>query len=197
MSGYIGNAPTAVPLTSADIADGIITSAKITNGTIAIADFSATGTPSASTFLRGDNAWGSAGASAGQVIQVLSATDGTQRNTTSTSYVTASNTLSVTITPASASNKIFLLCTSVSYGLSSGGRVLITIFRGATNIGGSATSAFAENRPDWNPLAFSYLDSPSTTSAITYQVYFKTDTSGTAYLNNDTLASLTAFEIKG
>ena len=64
---FIGNTPAQVPLTSADIADGIITSAKITdativngdiaNSTIALAKLSATGTPSAATFLRGDNAW--------------------------------------------------------------------------------------------------------------------------------------------
>jgi len=48
---FIGNKPTAVPLTSADIQDG----------TIALADLSATGTPSSSTFLRGDNSWQSAG----------------------------------------------------------------------------------------------------------------------------------------
>jgi hypothetical protein len=47
MSGYLGNTPTSVPLTSADIQ----------NGTIALADLSATGTASASTFLRGDNSW--------------------------------------------------------------------------------------------------------------------------------------------
>ena len=41
MSGYIGNAPTAVPLTSADIADGIITSAKIADGSIVNADINA------------------------------------------------------------------------------------------------------------------------------------------------------------
>jgi len=68
---FIGNKPSAVPLTSADIADSIITSAKITdativngdiaNSTIALAKLSATGTPSASTFLRGDNSWVAAG----------------------------------------------------------------------------------------------------------------------------------------
>jgi hypothetical protein len=65
---YIGKVPSAVPITSADLADSIITSAKIANdavvtgkiadGTIALADLSATGTASASTFLRGDNSWG-------------------------------------------------------------------------------------------------------------------------------------------
>jgi|DEB0MinimDraft_6_1074348.scaffolds.fasta_scaffold109743_2 hypothetical protein len=48
---FIGNKPTAVPLTSADIQDG----------TIALADLSATGTKDATTFLRGDNTFASAG----------------------------------------------------------------------------------------------------------------------------------------
>ena len=38
---YTGNKPSAVPLTSADIADGIITSAKIVDGTIVNADINA------------------------------------------------------------------------------------------------------------------------------------------------------------
>jgi len=54
---YIGYEPAKKPLTSADITDSVITSAKITDGTIAIADLSATGTASSSTFLRGDNSW--------------------------------------------------------------------------------------------------------------------------------------------
>ena len=41
MAGYIGNSPTPVPLTSADLADSIITSAKIADGTIVNADINA------------------------------------------------------------------------------------------------------------------------------------------------------------
>jgi hypothetical protein len=58
---FIGNKPASVPLTSADIADSIITSAKIVDGTIALVDLSATGTQDATTFLRGDNTFASAG----------------------------------------------------------------------------------------------------------------------------------------
>ncbi|NDB61470.1 hypothetical protein EB001_23975 [bacterium] len=65
---FIGNKPSAVPLTSADITDSIITSAKIVDGTIANADInssaaialsklSTTGTASSSNYLRGDGAW--------------------------------------------------------------------------------------------------------------------------------------------
>jgi hypothetical protein len=58
---YIGKVPTAVPLSGADLEDNIVTSAKITDGTIALADLSATGTKDATTFLRGDNTFASAG----------------------------------------------------------------------------------------------------------------------------------------
>lgn len=202
MAGYLGNIPSAVPLTSADIADSIITSAKIANGTIAIADFSATGTPSASTFLRGDNAWGSAGASAGQVIQVIGATDSTERSTTSNSFVTASNTLSVTITPSSASNKIFVLATFHLQTSSGSYATFLTIYRGATNLGNSTVGMGRNNDAAYvnsGCTSMSYLDSPSSTSALTYQVYLYTQAGGTAsYLNKDnSVSSITAFEIKG
>lgn len=205
---FIGNKPSAVPLTSADIADSIITSAKIVdatianadiaNTTIALAKLSATGTPSASTFLRGDNSWASAGAAAGQVIQVVTATDSTQRTTTGTSFVTGSNTLSVSITPSSASNKIFVIVSSAISGESGVAGGKCTIFRGATNLG-SATNGLASVSGDPVPLAMSILDSPATTSATTYQVYFKSNgASATAYLNADSVkGSITCFEIKG
>jgi hypothetical protein len=208
--GYVGVKPSAVPLTSADITDGIITSAKITdativngdiaNSTIALAKLSATGTPSAATFLRGDNAWGEAGAAAGQVIQVVSATDSTGRSTTSTSFVTGSNTLSVSITPSSASNKILVL-------VSTSGRILdelfYTIFRGATDLGAASNKGLLVMNGESGVAAsgggsgISYLDSPATTSSTTYQVYFRVS-SGTGHINySDSKGSITVMEIKG
>jgi len=65
--GYIGNTPTSTPLTSSDLEDNIISTAKLQNNAITnpkvsddaigLAELSATGTPSSSNFLRGDNAW--------------------------------------------------------------------------------------------------------------------------------------------
>ena len=65
---YIGKKPTDKPLTSADLADNIVTSAKIVDGEIVNADvnssaaialskLSTTGSASSSNYLRGDGAW--------------------------------------------------------------------------------------------------------------------------------------------
>ena len=55
--GFVGRKPTNAPLTSSDLGTGIVGSTNIADGTIAIADLGATGTPSSATFLRGDNTW--------------------------------------------------------------------------------------------------------------------------------------------
>ena len=157
-----------------------IQSLGITDGTIVNADINA------SAAIAGTKLTG-----VGKVLQVVTATDLTQRSTTSTSFVTASNTLSVSITPSSASNKVFIIVNTEAYA--SGIVAVYTIYRGATNIG-NGSSGMTENRLDWSTVSMSYLDSPSTTSATTYQVYWKVG-SGTGYLNNGNTASITAFEI--
>ena len=136
----------------------------------------------------------------GKVLQVVTATDSTERTTTSTSFVTGSNTLSVTITPSSASNKIFLTA-SLSYQTPSGTVSLyLTLFRGATNLGNS-TNGFG-NVFDGSSYMCAHatpqiLDSPNTTSATTYQFYFRVD-GGTGKINvNPSFSSITAYEIAG
>jgi hypothetical protein len=187
---FIGNKPSAIPLTSADIADSIITSAKIVDGTIVNADINA------SAAIAGTKLTG-----AGKVLQVVTATDSTDRTTTSATFVTGSNTLSVTITPSSASNKIFVICSSTVHVNNSSLARYFTIFRGATNLGGSngMSALYAENGAHpVTPLILSCLDSPNTTSATTYQVYMRTESSSTGFLTwNNTTSSITAFEIAG
>jgi len=225
---FIGNKPSAVPLTSADIADGIITSAKIVDATIANADI-ANSTINLTTKVTGSlpfanggtglTALGTAGqalvvnsgatalqystvgATAGQVIQVVTATDSTERATTSTSYAAVSQ-LSLSITPSSASNKILILVGSGIHTYAPNGAHW-TVYRGSTNLAtGTSKSAFAFHRyagtGGYNStLCIAYLDSPATTSATTYQVYQKTDTTS-AYINiENTTGSITALEIKG
>jgi hypothetical protein len=136
----------------------------------------------------------------GKILQVLNATDSTTRSTTSTSFVTASNTLSISITPSSTSSKIFLIANSNGYANNAGLNAYFTIYRGATNLGNASNGLInwwdETNRQIGNGWSMTYLDSPSTTSATTYQVYMKVDSGTTAFMNyNTTLGSITAFEV--
>ena len=242
---FIGNQPTAVPLTSDQLTDGLITSAKIADGavvnvdvnstaaiaysklnlatsivngdianaTIALAKLSATGTPSASTFLRGDNSWASAGATAGQVIQVVQTTKLNGFATTSGTYVDVTG-LSVSITPASASNKILILAHISCSGSWLGGRLL----RGSTSIieatsdGGARIEATfggqGGSADQTKTVPVVYLDSPSTTSSTTYKIQIITGAADNLGINQSgdntglgyelrTTSTITAMEIKG
>jgi hypothetical protein len=135
----------------------------------------------------------------GKVLQVVNATDSTQRSTTSTSFVTASNTLSVSITPSSVSNKIFVICT-VTFGNNTQGQsAKATIFRDATNLG--ATNGIMNSFSDTGSIreqgCMTILDSPNTTSSITYQAYFSVSANQCDLNWNSTKGSITAFEIEG
>ena len=55
--GYVGNEPTAVPLDTADFNDGIITSAKIADGTIVNADINASAAIATTKFAAGNLAF--------------------------------------------------------------------------------------------------------------------------------------------
>ena len=67
LTGTVGNAQIAAGAVGAtELATDAVTNAKVADDAIGIAELSATGTPSSSTFLRGDNSWAtpSGGASA-------------------------------------------------------------------------------------------------------------------------------------
>jgi hypothetical protein len=55
---------------------------------------------------------------------------------------------------------------------------------------------------NYGTFSCSYLDSPATTSATTYQLYFRTEAASTWRINSSSaetsmLSSITCFEIKG
>ena len=139
----------------------------------------------------------------GKVLQVVTATDNTQRSTTSTSFVTGSNTLSVDITPSATSSKIFVT-TQFTVGTAVDDQhATYTIYRDTTDLGdgsGNGMQRCAAYNVGWDvyfPCAMSILDSPSSTSELTYQVYMKSSTSS-GYINYGAgKVSITAYEISG
>ena len=139
----------------------------------------------------------------GKVLQVVTATDQTDRTTSSTSFVTASNSLSVAITPSSASSKIYIQLNATCHINTTNVARYYTIYRDSTNLGNGnqgMTALYAENNADpVVPLNIGFLDTPNTTSQIIYQPYFRTGVAGNAaWITWDqTKSSMTVFEIAG
>jgi hypothetical protein len=115
--------------------------------------------------------------------------------TTASGGAWAATGLSATITPASSSNKILVLCHIGSAGMSSTSSVGFRIMRGATPVGvGSVNgsrlqiSSKAVQISDTNhdgSCVMNYLDSPSTTSATTYTIEWYPQSGFTGYLNRN------------
>ena len=149
----------------------------------------------------------------GKVLQVVQTILDTTTSTTSTSHVDISG-LSLSITPSSASNKVFILVDMALGESTANNLVAWNLVRGSTALGFGATSAtYQQTGVAINELSTGgngllkqstqYLDSPSTTSATTYKIQWRTS-GGTIYLNRraaDTYMSvssmITAFEIAG
>lgn len=138
---------------------------------------------------------------AGHILQVVQAQYSTNTTTTSTSFVTSG--LNATITPSSTSNKI-LVSFSIEAYTNSTDYCYVTAFRGTvsgTNLGNSVgglgfvrTDAYV-----YSPISNAILDSPSTTSAQTYTVGFRSNGAGTVgvcYTKN-AVATLTLMEVQG
>jgi hypothetical protein len=129
----------------------------------------------------------------GKVLQVVSAIKTDTSSTTSSSYGDVSG-LSVSITPSSASNKI-LIISALNIGHSNAvhrTHVRLTGGNSTTYVGASAGGAY-QTAGSFTTRASTdsytqqmgtlvFLDSPATTSAITYKVQFLSS-SDTAYIN--------------
>jgi len=156
-----------------------------------------------------------AGATGGKILQVVSTTKTDTFTTTSTSFTDLTG-LSVAITPTAATSKVLLILTFGTWDSNATNRLFAQVERDGTPIGvgdpaGSRTPAAiavtpaAGNRPTSN--SWSYLDSPASTSALTYQTQVMV-ASGTLYVNRSqldtdassytrTVSTLTAMEVAG
>ena len=133
----------------------------------------------------------------GKILQVVSQNLTTQMSTASTSYVDSG--LTASITPSATSNKILILI-NIGVSISGDHNGYLKLLRDSTEInsgsGGDNNSLFGVNgnstasRYATMMEACNFLDSPSTTSAITYKVQVRSHSgSHTMYINrrsNDT-----------
>jgi hypothetical protein len=137
----------------------------------------------------------------GGVIQVVNFQNiGSTFSTTSTSF--ASTSITLTITPKFSTSKIFLIFNSVGENSSTnvGGT---TVYRNGSNIAGSGNGMMYQRNYGGTldvPTGFTYLDSPATTSALTYTIYILTSGGTFAFGSgggsvNNTATTFTAMEI--
>jgi len=133
------------------------------------------------------------------VIQAVSSNLTSSVSTTSSSYVTTG--LAVSITPQSSTSKILILVEGAGACSQTNSGAYYTVYRGATDLGNTNGFSTIYNNASYSgkfrsTLGIAYLDSPSTTSSTTYTVYFKTNTVGTIYVNDDsTTSTITVLEI--
>ena len=135
----------------------------------------------------------------GNVIQVVNATYSTEISNSTGTYSDAG--LSASITPSSSSSKILILCSQGMFKSTTSAGIYMQVLRNSTSILingrlGLTDSAGVGGYVLWN---CNYLDSPSTTSSITYKTQFRNyNTTGTAYVNIDgSTAQITLLEIAG
>ena len=132
----------------------------------------------------------SAGNKFGTVVQVVQQTYDAQVSTnTLNTLVDGPGT--VTITPKSASNKILImLCFSTLADVGANVDAVCEshniLYRGTTLIGpASGWKQSITRTSGWNNIAIQHLDSPATTSSVTYKMQFRrvSAASGTVYVN--------------
>ena len=133
----------------------------------------------------------------GRIVQTVQNNNGTQASTTNTSYTSTSFTAS--ITPTSASSKILVLLYAPFWQTNGfGGNAYLTLYRNGSSFISSGSDIIVLAAPGQNmygSVSFNYLDSPATTSALTYQPYIRVDSGGNAFFNGTGAATLTLLEI--
>ena len=139
---------------------------------------------------------------AGHILQTIQAESTTQVTLTATSWTDIS--LSASITPISTSSKILVHVDNSLYNSTSSKHTTLTVFRGSvasgTNLGKSDWgfgSIYDGNNDQMMNLSYTHLDSPSTTSAITYTCAARVN-GGTGYaFMNTNKGNITLMEVAG
>jgi len=134
----------------------------------------------------------------GHVVQVVYGTSVADNNSTSTSFVASD--LSASITPSSTSSKILVQLGLASWHVASA-NAYVTVYRDSTNIGNGTygiSMLYATSSGTYIPAgAIQVLDSPSSTSSLTYKMYFRSHGGGSTYVSYSTygIATITLMEI--
>ena len=132
----------------------------------------------------------------GKVLQVVNANLSSSFSTSSSSYTDTG--LFVSITPSSTSSKIMVYLAGHGGQNTSGRSCFYQVLRGSTLVARGDNLQTGTTYSEM-PLVLIELDSPSTTSTITYKIQMRTDGVGTVTMNGTSTRknSLILMEIAG
>lgn len=133
----------------------------------------------------------------GRIIQTVQTNSGTQASNSGSSY--SATGFYASITPTSVDSKILVLLYAPLWQTNGyGGNSFLTVYRNGAPFVTSGTDFIVLSAPGQNmygSVSFNYLDSPATTSTMTYQPYIKADQFGQCFFNGTAAATLTLLEI--
>ena len=134
---------------------------------------------------------------AGSVLQVLEATSASQVTTTSGDLVDSGH--SIAITPSSTSSKVFVQMTFNSNISANSTGLIYALHRFGQQIGDTAIAYITTAGANTHfPTSLQHLDSPSSTSAVTYKLYIGSNSGGSVRLAGDWgYVRISAMEIAG
>jgi hypothetical protein len=131
----------------------------------------------------------------GSVVQVVSVVKTDTFSMASTTYADITG-LTATITPSSVNSKIFVIVNGYMGSATGAVAVRTQLVRGSTPISvgdtvanriSASTEGISDNINHMTPMSISFLDSPATSSAVTYKVQMQnTGGGGVTYLNRST-----------
>jgi hypothetical protein len=129
----------------------------------------------------------------GKILQVVTVTKSTSFATSSTSYVDATG-VTLSITPTSISSKVMVFLTVSGASSVLDKATWYQILRDATSVGVVLSSTFATSGTV--QAALTILDSPATTSAVTYKLQMKTQSANSSTISgNSDNTTLTVMEV--
>ena len=137
----------------------------------------------------------------GSVLQVVSVTKTDAFTSSATGAFTDITGMSASITPTSASSRILVIVSSTLYSSSASWGSIATVYRNGSDIASSTSAGvlFYGDATGWAKCATTVLDSPASTSSLTYQLFLKSQNSGTnvGANRNSTRNSIVLMEIAG
>jgi len=184
-------------LTNAAVADNAITLAKMAHGTDGeLITYDATGAPANVAVGTSGQVLTSGGAGVaptfqtaagggGKVLQVVQTTATTTTSGIGTTFTSIG--MSVSITPSATSSKILLMFSTGGYSASNINAVRFRIKRDTTVVRLITRYGLSSDLSNniHLPIAVTYLDSPSTTSSITYSAEMATEDGSGVTINGD------------